>query len=46
MLGSQGNRVAARYEANRALFLLLLCAPFRPRFLAGEAHAAKAFSRA
>jgi hypothetical protein len=29
MLGSEGSRVAAAYEANRALFLLLLSAPYR-----------------
>src|ERR1700752_4080004 len=35
MLGSEGSRAAARYEANKALFLLLLSAPFRQRFSAG-----------
>lgn len=34
MLGSEGSRAAARYEANKALFLLLLSAPFQPRFSA------------
>ena len=28
MLGAEGSRSAARYEANRALFLMLLCAPY------------------
>ena len=28
MLGSEGSRSAARYKANRALFLMLLCAPY------------------
>jgi hypothetical protein len=28
MLGAEGNRSAARYKANRALFQMLLCAPY------------------
>ena len=31
MTGSQSSRSAASYEANRALFLLLLSAPYRLR---------------
>ena len=34
MLGSEGSRAAARYEANRALFLLLLSAPYRSQISA------------
>ena len=29
MRGSEGSRPAARYQANRAIFLLLLAAPYR-----------------
>jgi hypothetical protein len=29
MRGSEGSRCAARYQANRAVFLLLLAAPYR-----------------
>jgi hypothetical protein len=29
MLGSESSRAAARYQAERALFLQLLCAPYR-----------------
>jgi hypothetical protein len=29
MQGSEGSRPAAKYQANRALFLLLLSAPYR-----------------
>jgi hypothetical protein len=29
MQGSEGNRTAAKYQADRALFLLLLAAPYR-----------------
>jgi len=28
MLGAEGSRPAARYKANRALFMMLLCAPY------------------
>jgi hypothetical protein len=31
MQGSESSRPAARYEANRALFLILLAAPYRSR---------------
>src|SRR5438105_3364185 len=31
MQGSEGNRTAAKYQADRALFLLLLTAPYRLR---------------
>ena len=31
MQGSEGDRTAARYKADRALFLLLLSAPYRLR---------------
>ena len=31
MLGSERSRPAARYNANRALFLLLLTSSYRPR---------------
>jgi hypothetical protein len=34
MQGSESSLPAARYEANRALFLLLLSAPYRPRLSA------------
>jgi hypothetical protein len=29
MCGSEGSRPAAKYQANRAIFLLLLAAPYR-----------------
>jgi hypothetical protein len=29
MLGSEGSRPAAKYQADRALFLMLLCAPYQ-----------------
>jgi hypothetical protein len=35
MQGSEGNRAAAKYQADRALFLLLLTAPFRLRRRSG-----------
>jgi hypothetical protein len=35
MRGSEGNRTAAKYQADRALFLLLLTAPYRLRRLSG-----------
>ncbi len=35
MLGSEGNRSAAKYQADRALFLLLLTTPYRLRRLSG-----------
>ena len=35
MQGSEGNRTAAKYQADRALFLLLLTAPYRLRRLSG-----------
>ena len=41
MLGSEGSRAAARYEANSALFLLLLTSPYRSRALARSASHAK-----
>jgi hypothetical protein len=31
MYGFEGNRTAAKYQADRALFLLLLSAPYRSR---------------
>ena len=31
MLGAERSRSAARYKANRALFLMLLCAPMAQR---------------
>jgi hypothetical protein len=31
MIGAESSRPAARYEANKALFLLLLSAPYRPQ---------------
>jgi hypothetical protein len=34
MLGSEASRAAARYEANKALFLLLLTAPYRSQLSA------------
>jgi len=34
MLGSEPSRAAARYEANKALFLLLLTAPYRSQLSA------------
>jgi hypothetical protein len=34
MQGSEGNRTAAKYQADRALFLLLLSAPYRLRLSA------------
>lgn len=36
MLGAEGSRSAARYEANRALFLMLLCAPYSHRSSGGR----------
>lgn len=39
MTGSRINRSAASYEANRALFLLLLSAPYRLRLSAQEIRA-------
>jgi hypothetical protein len=35
MQGSEGNQTAAKYQADRALFLLLLTAPYRLRRLSG-----------
>jgi len=35
MQGSEGNQSAAKYQADRALFLLLLTAPYRLRHLSG-----------
>ena len=35
MQGSEGNRTTAKYQADRALFLLLLTAPYRLRRLSG-----------
>ena len=35
MQGSEGNRSAAKYQADRALFLLLLTTPYRLRRLSG-----------
>ena len=37
MLGSESSRPAAKYQANRALLLLLLTAPYRYR-LSQQAH--------
>jgi len=34
MHGSERSLLAARYEANRALFLLLMSAPYRSQLLA------------
>lgn len=36
MLGTEGNRSAARYQANRALFLMLLSAPYRAQPGSGD----------
>jgi hypothetical protein len=35
MQGSEANRAAAKYQADRALFLLLLTAPYRLRRRSG-----------
>jgi hypothetical protein len=39
MLGSESSRPAARYQADRALFLLLLSAPYQSIRLAARAKA-------
>ena len=39
MQGSESSRPAARYQANRALFLLLLSAPYQSRKLVARAKA-------
>lgn len=35
MQGSEGSRAAARYQANRAFFLMLLASAYRPSELGG-----------
>jgi hypothetical protein len=42
MQGSDGNLSAARYGANRALFLLLLSAPYRSRLSTPPGQEARA----
>jgi hypothetical protein len=41
MRGIRSSRSAARYEANRALFLLLLTSPYRPRSSDREIQASR-----
>ena len=38
MLGAESRRASARYKANRALFLMLLCAPY-VRLHSGDSRA-------
>jgi hypothetical protein len=47
MRGSEGSRTAARYQAHRALFLMLLASAYRPPglgHLGGRHLAAKSFT--